>query len=75
MKTVAATIVIFASTDAVPRGPKAVFEILLVNSAPASVFPGWSKTDPTSAMHEIKNIVYRTYSKLLTSPFGIPNYV
>ena len=36
----AATIVIFESTDAVPRGPNAAFEILLVKSAPASVLPG-----------------------------------
>ena len=40
IKTLAATIVIRPSTDAVPRGPKAVFEILLVNKAPASVLPG-----------------------------------
>jgi len=38
--TVAETIVILESTEAVPRGPKAVFEILLVNNAPASVLPG-----------------------------------
>lgn len=36
----AATIVIFESTEAVPRGPNAAFEILLVNNAPASVLPG-----------------------------------
>ena len=40
MKTEAATIVIFESIDAVPRGPKAALETLLVNNAPASVFPG-----------------------------------
>ena len=40
MKHDAATIVIFESTEAVPRGPNAALEILLVNSAPASVFPG-----------------------------------
>jgi hypothetical protein len=40
IKTTAAAIVILARTEAVPRGPNAVFEILLVNKAPASVFPG-----------------------------------
>lgn len=40
IKTVAATIVIFDKTVAVPRGPKAALDILLVKSAPASVFPG-----------------------------------
>jgi hypothetical protein len=40
IKTVAATIVIFDKTVAVPRGPKAALETLLVKSAPASVFPG-----------------------------------
>ena len=40
MKHDAATMVIFESTEAVPRGPKAAFEILLVKSAPASVLPG-----------------------------------
>ena len=55
MKTQAATMVIFASTEAVPRGPNAAFEILLVNNAPASVLPGCSRTEPISTMHEIKN--------------------
>ena len=40
MKTVAATIVVFDKTVAVPREPKALLEILLVNNAPASVLPG-----------------------------------
>ena len=40
IKTVAAMIVVFDKTVAVPREPKALLEILLVNSAPASVFPG-----------------------------------
>jgi hypothetical protein len=35
---VAAAMVNFESTVAVPRGPKAELEILLVNNAPASVF-------------------------------------
>jgi hypothetical protein len=36
----AAPIVTLANTLAVPRGPKAVLETLLENSAPASDFPG-----------------------------------
>ena len=40
IKHEAATIVIFESTEAVPRGPNAALEILLVNNAPASVLPG-----------------------------------
>jgi len=40
IKTVAAMIVVFDKTVAVPREPKALLEILLVNNAPASVFPG-----------------------------------
>jgi hypothetical protein len=55
IKTVAAMIVILESTDAVPRGPNAALDTLLVNNAPASVFPGCSSTDPTSTMHAIKN--------------------
>ncbi len=49
--------VIFDKTVAVPRGPKAELEILLVKSAPASVFPGCSKTETIKATQEIKNIV------------------
>ena len=55
IKTVAATIVIFDKTVAVPRGPKAALETLLVKSAPASVFPGCSKTLATRTRHERKN--------------------
>jgi hypothetical protein len=40
IKTVAVTIVIFERTVAVPRGPNALLEMLLVKSAPASVLPG-----------------------------------
>jgi hypothetical protein len=68
MKTVAATIVIFDSTEAVPRGPKAAEETLLVNKAPASVFPGCRRTDPTNVMQARKNIAYRTYNKFLFHP-------
>jgi hypothetical protein len=57
IKTVAATIVIFERTVAVPRGPNAELEILLVKSAPASVFPGCSNTDTISMMQDMKNIV------------------
>jgi len=57
IKTVAATIVILERTDAVPRGPKAEFEILLVKRAPASVLPGCKSTDPIRTTHEIKNNV------------------
>ena len=70
MNITAATIVIFPRTVAVPRGPKALLETLLVNSAPASVLPGWRRTDPTSAMHDKKNNVYRTYNKGLTCSVG-----
>lgn len=48
-------IVILDKTDAVPRGPNAVLEILLVNNAPASVFPGCSKTLATKTIHAKKN--------------------
>src|SRR2546423_14093307 len=40
MKAAAAPIVIFAMRVCVPRGPKAVLETELVNSAPASALPG-----------------------------------
>ncbi len=44
MNSAAATIVIFASSVCVPRGPKAVLETELVNSAPASALPGCNRT-------------------------------
>ncbi len=56
IKTEAATIVIFERIEVVPRGPKAALETLLVNSAPASVLPGWSNTVPTRVMQAVKNI-------------------
>ena len=55
MKLEAATIVIFESTDAVPRGPNAAFEILLVKRAPASVLPGCKSTLPINTRQERKN--------------------
>ena len=58
-------IVIFDNTDAVPRGPNAALDTLLVKSAPASVLPGCRRTDAISTMHETKNIVYKTYNNLL----------
>lgn len=64
MKIVAAAIVIFDKTLAVPRGPKAALETLLVNNAPASVLPGWSNTAPTNTMQEVKNNAYKTYINL-----------
>ena len=66
MNSIAAVMVSFESTEAVPRGPNAALETLLVNNAPASVLPGCNKTAATSTMHEIKNTVYRTYNNLLT---------
>jgi hypothetical protein len=51
--------VIFESTVCVPRGLKAVLEILLVKSAPASVLPGCSSTEATSTMQDKKNIAYK----------------
>ena len=56
---VAAAIVSLDNTVAVPRGPKAALDILLVNRAPASVLPGCSKTVATRTMQERKKIVYR----------------
>ena len=55
IKITAAVIVILDKTDCVPRGPKAVLEILLVKSAPASVLPGCKSTVAIKTKHEIKN--------------------
>ena len=62
MNTMAAAIVNFESTEAVPRGPNAALDTLLVNKAPASVFPGCNKTAAIKTMHAAKNIIYKTYS-------------
>ena len=59
INVVAAAIVTFESTVAVPRGLKAELETLLVNKAPASVLPGCSKTAAMSTRHERKNIPYK----------------
>lgn len=66
MNTIAAAMVSFDSTEAVPRGPNAALETLLVNNAPASVLPGCNNTAAMSTTHEAKKIVYKTYSNLLT---------
>ena len=43
MNAAAAPIVVLANKLAVPRGPKAVLESVLENSAPASALPGCSR--------------------------------
>jgi hypothetical protein len=48
MNEIAAPIVIFARMLAVPRGPNAVLETLLLNIAPASDLPGCKSTTTTS---------------------------
>lgn len=63
-------IVIFERIEAVPRGPNAELEMLLVNNAPASVLPGWSNTVTTSKMQATKNNVYRTYINFLVHLLG-----
>src|SRR5687767_14935628 len=79
MKTTAATIVSLDKTEAVPRGPKAALETLLVNSAPASVLPGCNKTAAIRTMHATKNIVYKTYINLANhlsrQTAGLKNYL
>ncbi len=51
MNPAAAPIVIFDSSVCVPLGPNAVLETELENSAPASAFPGCSRTVTTSTTH------------------------
>ena len=51
MNAAAAPIVIFASRLAVPRGPKAVLEIVLEKSAPASALPGCRRITTTRIKH------------------------
>ena len=62
MKAAAAPIVIFASKVCVPRGPKAVLETELVNNAPASAFPGCSKTTRIRMTQARINNPYKTYA-------------
>src|ERR1044072_216455 len=52
IKAAAAPIVIFESRVCVPRGPNAVLETELENSAPASALPGCNKIVSTRTMHE-----------------------
>ena len=52
MKAAAAPIVIFANRLAVPRGPKAVLEIVFENSAPASALPGCSRITTIRMKHD-----------------------
>ena len=59
MKAAAAPMVIFANKDCVPRGPKAVLEMLLEKSAPASALPGCKSTVTISTMHERIKSMYR----------------
>jgi len=51
MKPAAAPMVIFDSNVWVPRGPKAVLDTELENSAPASALPGCNKTATIKMMH------------------------
>ena len=67
MKAAAAPIVIFASNVCVPRGPNAVLEIELENNAPASDFPGCSKTDTINITHARMNSPYKTYVSILVN--------
>ena len=60
MNIAAAPMVIFASKDCVPRGPKAVLEMLLEKSAPASALPGCKSTETIITMHDKIKIMYKT---------------
>ena len=55
MNAAAAPIVIFAKRLAVPRGPKAVLEMLLEKSAPASALPGCSRITTIRMKHAKTN--------------------
>lgn len=59
MKRIAAPIVIFAKSVCVPRGPKAVLEMLLEKSAPASALPGCKSTATMSTIHDRTNKMYK----------------
>jgi hypothetical protein len=60
MNMAAAPMVIFARMDCVPRGPKAVLEMLLEKSAPASALPGCKSTETISTMHDRIKSMYKT---------------
>jgi len=55
----AAPIVIFANSVCVPRGPNAVLETELENSAPASDLPGCNKITRIKITHERINSPYK----------------
>ena len=59
INTTAAPIVILESKLAVPRGPNAVLERLLENSAPASALPGCKRMLTIRTTHERINKPYR----------------
>jgi hypothetical protein len=59
MNAAAAPMVIFDKILAVPRGPNAVLETLLEKSAPASAFPGCSKTTTINTAHERTKSPYK----------------
>jgi hypothetical protein len=59
MNMAAAPMVIFASKDCVPRGPKAVLEILLEKSAPASALPGCKSTETIITMQDKTKSMYK----------------
>ncbi|HEV2884784.1 MAG TPA: hypothetical protein VGW36_08000 [Pyrinomonadaceae bacterium] len=59
MNAAAAPIVIFASTLAVPRGPKAVLETLLEKRSPALDLPGCSKMTTTRTIQANINNPYK----------------
>jgi hypothetical protein len=52
MKAAAAPMVIFPRMLCVPRGPNAVLETELENSAPASALPGCNKTATIKTTHD-----------------------
>ena len=52
IKAAAAPIVIFDKSVCVPRGPNAVLDTELENSAPASALPGCNNTATIKMMHE-----------------------
>ncbi len=54
---IVAPMVILASSVCVPRGPKAVLETELVNSAPASALPGCNNTETINTKQAITKIV------------------
>jgi hypothetical protein len=60
IKSDAAPIVIFASREAVPRGPNAVLETLLEKRSPAPALPGCKSTATTSTMHVKIKRPYKT---------------